>query len=273
MKEEKKSYPDRIQAVKLVGAVLLIMIITSLFLGIFLNIFRIEYNLENPFIYMMTIIVSVLSLGGVIWYVIKNKGIDLDYIRGNNVKNVFFYYKTIILMLGLAVVISELDNLLQKIIPMNETYMDLFNGVIDQNMVLVFLSLCIVAPLFEETLFRGIILRGLLDNLEHWSAIFYTAFLFGILHMNIWQGIGAFFTGIILGWLFLKTHSLYVVIFAHFVNNILVIIAVKYTKIPGFSAVSESGFQPVWFTLTGLLLLITGIILIEKRGENSDSRN
>lgn len=264
--EERKSYPGRLQAVKLTGAVLLIMIIFSIILGIILEINGIEYSLENTFVYIMTIIVSaVVSLGGVIWYVVKTKELDWEYVRGNNVKSGFSYFKIAILMTGLAIFLSEIDNFLQRIIPRSEAYMETFQNLMDKNIVLVFIALCIVAPLLEETLFRGIILRGLLKNLEHWSAIFFSAFLFGLLHLNIWQGIDAFIIGIFIGWLFFKTGSLQVAVFAHFISNIFIVLAVKYTSIPGFSAVSETGSQPLWFTLTGLVLIIIGVVLLEKK--------
>ncbi len=266
--EENKTYPGRMESVKLVAGVLLLMIVASIIFGIIFDIFGIEYNLENPLVYfVMTSVISVFSLGGVIWYVMKNKGLNWDYIKGNSVKSILFYYKIIMLVIGLAIVVSEIDNLIQRIIPMSETYMDIFEGVLNNNLFLVFLALCIVAPLFEELLFRGIILRGLLKKLEHWSAIFFSAFLFAILHMNIWQGIGAFFIGIFIGWLFFKTGSLYVAIFAHFINNLFVILAVQYTSIPGFSDISKTGFQPLWFTLLGLILLVSAVFLIERHGE------
>jgi len=266
--EENKSYPGRIESVKIVAAVLLLMIVASIVFTLIFAVFGIKYNIENPLIYfVMTSVISVFSLGGVIWYVMKSKDLNWDYIKGSSVKSTYLYNKIAMLMIGLAIVVSELDNLIQRIIPMSETYMDIFEGVINNNLFLVFLSLCIVAPLLEEMLFRGILLRGLLKNLEHWSAIFFSAFLFAILHMNIWQGIGAFFVGVFIGWLFFKTGSIYIAIFAHFINNLFVVLAVQYTSVPGFSDISETGFQPLWFTLIGLILLIAAVFLIERESE------
>ncbi|MFA9290581.1 MAG: lysostaphin resistance A-like protein, partial [Solirubrobacteraceae bacterium] len=58
---------------------------------------------------------------------------------------------------------------------------------------------CVFAPIFEEILFRGIILKGLLNNRKKpIFAIIFTSLLFGLVHGNPWQFIGAFTLGIIM---------------------------------------------------------------------------
>lgn len=81
------------------------------------------------------------------------------------------------------------------------------------------LSTCILAPLCEETLCRGLMLRGMLQTKAPWKAIFWSAFLFAFMHMNPWQGIPALMIGILFGWLYYKTRSLWLTIFLHCLNN------------------------------------------------------
>ena len=66
---------------------------------------------------------------------------------------------------------------------------------------LMYFQTLITAPIFEELLFRGIILNGLLNKYKNSSkkAIIYSAMVFGLVHLNIPQGIHAFIGGIILG--------------------------------------------------------------------------
>ncbi|MFW6287619.1 MAG: CPBP family intramembrane glutamic endopeptidase [bacterium] len=262
--EAKQAFPGRLQAVGLTLVTILMLLVVGSLITIALLLFGIDINTEVQYLPIVNALIEIIAIGGVILYIMRDKGFNWGYIKGKNVKSISFYYKVTILMVGLSIVISDLDNLIQQFIPMSEMFSDAFQNLLNQNILMVFFALCIVAPLFEETFFRGLVLRGLLKNLEHWTAIFFSAFLFGIIHMNIWQGIGTFFIGIAIGWVFYKTRSLYAVIFAHFINNFLVLIAVKSVKIPGFSAPSETGFQPVWFTIMGVLLLIIGILLIER---------
>ncbi|MFV0238359.1 MAG: lysostaphin resistance A-like protein [Flavobacteriales bacterium] len=84
-------------------------------------------------------------------------------------------------------------------------------------------SVCIFAPVFEELFLRGILLRGLINKAttekEVWKAIVFTAFIFGLIHMNPWQFIAAFVGGIVLGYVYYRTKSLGNSIFIHALNN------------------------------------------------------
>ncbi|MBC5996242.1 CPBP family intramembrane metalloprotease [Romboutsia ilealis] len=95
-------------------------------------------------------------------------------------------------------------------------------------MILLVLQALIQAPIFEELFFRGIILNGLLNRYKenHKKAILYSAIIFGVVHLNIPQGINAFIIGTILGGIYYYTGSIKLAIFAHFINNLFVFIPV-----------------------------------------------
>ena len=77
-----------------------------------------------------------------------------------------------------------------------------------------------IAAIGEELLFRGVLQRlfGEWFRNQHW-AIFVTAFLFSALHMQFYGFLPRFTLGLLLGYLFIWSGSLWVPIFAHFVNN------------------------------------------------------
>nr|WP_262904866.1 CPBP family intramembrane glutamic endopeptidase [Hymenobacter pini] len=87
--------------------------------------------------------------------------------------------------------------------------------------VIGFLMLCIVAPVLEELLLRGVVLQGLLRNFPNrpWIAIGQSALIFGIMHMNPPQSLATFGLGLLMGWLYYRTRSLWLCMGAHFVNN------------------------------------------------------
>lgn len=93
---------------------------------------------------------------------------------------------------------------------------------------LMYFQTLITAPIFEELLFRGIILNGLLNKYKNSSkkAIIYSAMVFGLVHLNIPQGINAFIGGIILGFIYCYTKSMKLSIFAHFINNLITFVPV-----------------------------------------------
>lgn len=82
--------------------------------------------------------------------------------------------------------------------------------------------LTLIIPLAEELLFRGAMLRAI--YIRHHNivlAIIVSAALFGVTHWDFYQGIGAFITGIILGWMYYQTGSLIPGIIIHTANNII----------------------------------------------------
>ena len=125
-----------------------------------------------------------------------------------------------------------------------------------------FIVLVIVAPLTEEPLFRGILLRGFTRNYGTWLGVLGTAFLFGAIHLNPWQFVGAFLLGIVFAWWTLKTRSILPALLGHALNNGMVIVTadVLNVEIQGFNAWEEGMHvhQPWWFTLAGVVLFLVG---------------
>ena len=80
----------------------------------------------------------------------------------------------------------------------------------------------ILAPVAEEMVFRGAILRKLLAVVGekwHWLAILFSAVLFGVAHGNIAQFVHAFLMGILLGWMYYRTDSIVPGVVYHWINN------------------------------------------------------
>ena len=81
------------------------------------------------------------------------------------------------------------------------------------------ISIVVLAPLCEEFIFRGTILRGLASKISPLVGIIASSILFGVIHLNLQQGMGAFLIGLFIGYVYYKTHSIWAPIFVHFVNN------------------------------------------------------
>lgn len=85
-----------------------------------------------------------------------------------------------------------------------------------------YLVIGILAPITEEMVFRGAILRSLLKAFSpqmHWLAIVVSALIFGVVHMNLPQACHAFAIGLLLGWLYYRTNSIVPGMVFHWVNN------------------------------------------------------
>ena len=82
-----------------------------------------------------------------------------------------------------------------------------------------FLLVAIFAPIFEEWLCRGMVLRGLLTRLKPGWAIVVSALFFALIHMNPWQALNAFIIGVVMGYVYYKTGNLWLTMLIHFLNN------------------------------------------------------
>lgn len=105
-------------------------------------------------------------------------------------------------------------------ITVSENMVQLFSSIMKQP--LGYLVIGILAPIAEELIFRGAILRVLLDAFGRkgrWPAIALTALLFAVIHGNLAQGTHAFVIGMVLGWLYVRTRSVLPGIVLHWVNN------------------------------------------------------
>lgn len=91
-----------------------------------------------------------------------------------------------------------------------------------------YLAIGILAPIAEEMVFRGAILRRLADAMEgrkKWLAISVSAIVFGALHGNVPQFIHATVIGLLLGWMYIKTGSIVPGIVFHWINNSIAFVA------------------------------------------------
>ncbi len=133
---------------------------------------------------------------------------------------------------------------------------------VQSNKISSFFAIVIFAPLLEELFCRGILLRGMVVHVSPPKAIFWSALMFGIMHLNPWQAIPAFLLGLLMGWIYWRTNSLWSVILIHFINNgFSFLITILYPEMPfdyGFADVIPEG----WYLITYIfsLLFTVGVI-------------
>lgn len=92
-------------------------------------------------------------------------------------------------------------------------------------LLMQFLALCVMPAIAEELLFRGAF-QGLMRPCGSAAAIFAPALLFGVLHLNLAQGLTAFACGVFLGWLAERSGSILPGMLLHLVNNALAFLTI-----------------------------------------------
>jgi membrane protease YdiL (CAAX protease family) len=82
-----------------------------------------------------------------------------------------------------------------------------------------YLTIGLLAPVAEEIVFRGAILKTLLTKYRPWVAIALSALLFSVGHLNPAQMPHAFLIGLLLGWMYWRTGSILPGMAYHCANN------------------------------------------------------
>ena len=98
-----------------------------------------------------------------------------------------------------------LDPIFEGMFPQSEQdYQEMIQSLIKSPMTSL-IQVCILAPIIEEILMRGVVLGGLKNSYGTVTALLISAMLFACLHFNMVQTLSAFVCGIVLGLLYIKT--------------------------------------------------------------------
>lgn len=161
---------------------------------------------------IITLISSTLTIA--LFYKLRWTPCSGAYI---NTRPWFTMLWVVCLTIGTIAPLSYLTELLG--ITMPETYTEMFKGIMSNRWG--FITIGIIAPIAEEFVFRGAILRVLSKALgkRQWTAIVLSAALFAVVHGNMAQGISAFLCGLLLGWMYVRTGSIVPGVVYHWVNN------------------------------------------------------
>jgi glutamate-5-semialdehyde dehydrogenase len=171
---------------------------------------------------------------------------------------------------GITIFLSELDNVMRAVLPaflMEQLDfapdLDALVNTSWQGPVLA----VVIAPLTEELVFRGLILRGLLGRWRPAIAITASAALFAATHLNPAQAPVAMLLGLVLGWVYVRTRSIGLCMAGHALNNAATYVTDFPFEVPGFNWVPEDAeviFHPWWFNAAGALLFCGGLWWIHR---------
>lgn len=120
-----------------------------------------------------------------------------------------------------------------------------------------YLVIGLFAPLVEELVFRGAVLRELLRwKRNPWIGIAISAALFAIIHMNPAQMPHAFLIGLLLGWMYYRTDSIVPGVVYHWVNNTVAYVLYNFYPDPNLTLLDLFGSQQRVLMALGFSLCI-----------------
>jgi len=121
------------------------------------------------------------------------------------------------------------------------------------------LLLGVLTPLCEEILFRGVVLRSLLDHRGAWPAILLSSVIFALFHLHPIHALIALVLGLVAGWAMVATGSVWTAFAVHATNNLVAC---------GMALVTpEVEAAPWWVLLPSAAALAAGVGLLRVRNE------
>ncbi|TAL60594.1 MAG: CPBP family intramembrane metalloprotease [Bacteroidetes bacterium] len=138
------------------------------------------------------------------------------------------------------------------------------------SMIMNLLMIAALPAIGEELIFRGIFQKILYKLFNSGNlAVWITAFIFSFLHFQFFGFVPRFILGLVFGYLFYWSRTLWLPIIAHFVNNAVPVIEVY---IQGWD--NYKGFHdiPLWKLINGLPIPLLISILIFSYFRNKSKR-
>jgi len=166
----------------------------------------------------------------------------------------------LLLVPGLELSLSYIGGMLEEWQPVPAGQQRIFDEMMSNGMHSIIIA-CLVAPVLEEMLFRGLVLRSFLQQYSRRLAILGSALLFGLAHMNIYQFLCASILGLVCAWLYDKTRSLWPGIALHASSNGAAIYAYRWTAARGISSTWQASTT---LYLAALISASIGIYLLRR---------
>ena len=127
--------------------------------------------------------------------------------------------------------------------------------ILNQSTPSMIIYTCLIAPVFEEFLYRGAVLRSF-EKYGRRFSILVSAMLFGLMHGNFYQIFMAAGIGIILGYLATE-YSIKLTIILHIINNTFVELT---TQLGSHISENAGNIMNISMMAVSLIVLIAGII-------------
>ena len=197
--------------------------LTAIFSSVFPSLTVVFSDLSA--MYAFDVLTSILSLGIpflFVYLILRNKKLikSLPYEKPKNVKAAkYLTLLSIPVMVFSSIFVNYFSAIIQVILGvefnsnMNDTKLSGLGSII-----IICLSVAVVPALLEEFVVRGVTMQPLRKYGDKF-AIIVSAFFFSILHGNMLQIPYTFVGGLVLGYLAIKTKSLWPPMILHFVNN------------------------------------------------------
>lgn len=203
-----------------VGLLIILSNVAGILISLLLNKLNVQTE-QNK--YLVTYIVNAISIYVIAFTVFKLILKKVERVENNEKKKLKFW--EFILFICITIGGTQFVNLIFQMFLMIVRavfHIEINNNVAEllqnSNPVISLIFAVILAPVFEELIFRGTLLKRLRVYGDK-TAILYTAIMFGLFHCNIEQLPYTIACGLILGYAYTKTNNIVYPITFHIIMN------------------------------------------------------
>jgi membrane protease YdiL (CAAX protease family) len=216
MTEQHETFPGKFQALLLIG--LLIVIEVLVFAVVLATDLFADIEIEDVAGFITVVGNGILFIGLMAYKRIGYAALFHPAKHSVAATMALLAAPILLVVPGLALFTGWMDSFVQALLPMSAEDEELLDGLLAPA-ALSILFTCVAAPVLEEMLFRGVILRAFLRQYTRRFSILWSATLFAIAHFNVYQLVTAFAAGLITGWLYERCRSLWPCILLHAAYN------------------------------------------------------
>lgn len=208
---------------------------------------------------LFNIIAAVICLF-VFWMIILNskktvkERLDLNPISFKNT------WPVLILGVTTNIFISHFIGFLPIPEPLIQEYSEATNLIGDEITLVQILSVVLAAPVLEEILYRGLIMKSLQRGMPVFIALIIQAVLFGLMHGQLIWVFYATFLGVLLAVIKLKYKSLYPCILMHLSFN-----AANYVLIPLYSIMPDNIYSDILLFIIAFIISVFMVRIIFRK--------
>lgn len=247
-----KHYPT------ILGAIHLIVLYTFIQTVIDFPLALLDYYNDTDYLFN-PIKKIVLGLGSsifILYYAYRKAKVPLKELFPAKFFNGLIIVPVLLFLWGDQNLLDVANKSMDKLIPPPPWFWELFNKVFESDFGIygAFLKVAVTAPIIEELIFRGVIMHGLMRNYSKFTAVFVSALLFALFHLNPWQLPATFILGLLLGILMIRTRNIFLCILGHSLNNAMVLLTLTFSP----------EIQKISFLKPGNpnLLIVSGITVV-----------
>ena len=208
---------------------------------------------------LLNIIAAAISLF-VFWLIILlskkslKERLDLNYVSFNSI------WPVLILGVTTNIFISYFI----KFLPIPQTLVQEYDKAVsvlgDEITLVQVISVVVVAPVLEEVLYRGLIMKSLQRGMPAVIALIIQALLFGLMHGQLLWICYATFLGILLAVIKLRYQSLYPCILLHLSFN-----AANYILIPFYYKIADNIYIDILLFITSFIISVFMVRIIFRK--------